>query len=242
MATAPSPLFSGIKTVVFDLDDTLYAFDGGAAPNADALRALAAAAAPVLGVSADDFTAEVAASLRAQLALVGRASPCYHSRAVRFGRMLEARGLPLRHALDWTELYWKELFSRIKPAPGAADLLRACRANGFRVGVGTDMTALEQYRKLEALGLLDLVDFVASSEEAGAEKPGAALFALVVEKARCAPDEILFVGDNLAKDALGATAAGLRGVWLQPDPAKREEHPEVASVASLPDLLALLSR
>ena len=226
---------------MFDLDDTLYAFDGGAAPNADALRALAAVAAPALGVSEDAFLAEVAASLRAQKERVGPDSPGYHSRAARYARILEAHGLPLRLSLEWTERYWRELFARIRPAPGAADVLRACRARGLRVGVGTDMSAIEQFRKLETLGLLDLVDFVATSEEAGVEKPHPAFFDLVVEKAGCAPGEILFVGDNLRKDVLGSTAAGLRGVWLQPDASARAEHPEVAVVASLPDLLRALS-
>ena len=242
MDTDPSSLFSGIKTAVFDLDDTLYAFDGGAAPNAAALRALADFAAPKVGVAPDAFLAEVAASLRAQKERVGPDSPGYHSRAARYARILEAHGLPLRLSLEWTERYWRELFARIRPAPGAADVLRACRARGLRVGVGTDMTAIEQFRKLDAIGLLDLVDFIAASEEAGVEKPHPGFFDLVVEKARCAPGEILFVGDNLRKDALGASAAGMRGVWLQPDPAAREAHPEVASVASLPDLLALLPR
>ena len=240
MNTPSTNLFSGVRTVVFDLDDTLYAFDGGAAPNADALRALAAVAAPALGVSEDAFLAEVAASLRAQKERVGPDSPGYHSRAARYARILEAHGLPLRLSLEWTDLYWKELFARIRPAPGAADILRACRARGLRVGIGTDMTAVEQFRKLDTLGLLDLVDFVATSEEAGAEKPDPALFALVAEKARCAPDEILFAGDNLRKDALGAAAAGMRGLWLQADSAARAERPDVPSAASLPEILAAL--
>ena len=225
----PSGFLDGFRAAVFDLDDTLYAFERN---NGPALRALAAEAAPVLGLSEDAFLDEVAASLRAQIARVGRASPCFHSRCIRFANLLEPRGLPLRHALAFTERYWKELFARIEPAPGAADLLR--------VGVGTDMTAIEQFRKLEAIGLLDFVDFVATSEEAGAEKPDPALFALVAEKARCAPADVLFVGDNLRKDALGAAAAGMRGLWLQPDPAKRAERPDVPSVASLPELLAAL--
>ena len=33
-------LFSGIRTVVFDLDDTLYAFERPGGPNDAALRAL----------------------------------------------------------------------------------------------------------------------------------------------------------------------------------------------------------
>ena len=236
----PPGFLDGVRAAVFDLDDTLYAFDGGAAPNAAALRALAAVAAPALGISEDAFLAEVAASLRAQKERVGPDSPGYHSRAARYARILEARGLPLRLSLEWTDLYWKELFARIRPAPGAADVLRACRARGLRVGVGTDMSAIEQFRKLETLGLLDLVDFVATSEEAGVEKPHPAFFDLVAEKARCAPGEILFAGDNLRKDALGAAAAGMRGLWLQADSAARAERPDVPSAASLPEILASL--
>ncbi len=231
---------SGIRAAVFDLDDTLYAFETPGGPNEQALRALADYAAPKLGVSPDAFLAEVAASLRAQKERAGADNPGYHSRSVRYARLLEARGLPLRLALDFDETYWRELFARIRPAPGAADLLRACRARGLRVGLGTDMTAIEQFRKMEALGLLDLVDFVVTSEEAGVEKPTPAFFELVVRKAGCAPGEILFVGDNLRKDVLGSVAAGLRAVWVQPDAAARAAHPEVASVASLPELAAAL--
>ena len=233
-------LFSGIRAVVFDLDDTLYAFDEGAAPNAAALRALAEYAAPKLGVSPDAFLDEVAASLRAQKEQTGADNPGYHSRCVRYARLLEARGLPLRLALDFVDVYWRELFARIRPAPGAADLLRACRARGLRVGLGTDMTAVEQFRKMEALGLLDLVDFVVTSEEAGVEKPNSAFFELVARKAGCAPSEILFAGDSLRKDVLGPAAAGMRAVWVQPDAAARAEHPGVAAVASLPELAAAL--
>ena len=231
---------TGIRAAVFDLDDTLYCFERPGGPNDAALRALAEYAAPKIGATPEAFIAEVAESLRAQKRRTGPDNPGYHSRCARYARLLEARGLPLRLALDFVERYWRELFARIEPAPGAADILRACRARGLRVGLGTDMTAIEQFRKMETLGLLDLVDFVASSEEAGIEKPNPGLFDLVVEKARCAPSEILFVGDNLRKDVLGSTAAGMRAVWLQPDAAARAEHPEVAAVASLPELAALL--
>ena len=232
----PPGFLRGVRAAVFDLDDTLYAFDRPGGANAPALRALALRAAPALGLSPEDFLAETAATLRAQLARTGPDNPGYHSRCARFARMLETRGLPLRLALEFTDAYWTALFERVAPAPGAADLLRACRARGLRVGVGTDMTAVEQFRKLDALGLLDSVDFVATSEEAGVEKPNAGFFALVADKAGCAPGDILFVGDNLRKDALGAAAAGMRGLWLQPDAALRAGRPDVASAASLPEL------
>lgn len=236
----PSGFLDGVRAAVFDLDDTLYAFETPGGPNEAALRALADFAAPRLGLAPAAFLAEVAASLRAQKERAGAGNPGFHSRCVRYARLLEARGLPLGSALDFVDFYWKALFERIQPAPGAADLLRACRARGLRVGVGTDMTAVEQFRKMRALGLLDLVDFVVASEETGIEKPAPAFFAAVAEKAGCAPADILFVGDNLRKDALGSAAAGLRGLWLQPDAAKRAERPDVPSAASLGEIAAAL--
>ena len=84
MNTPSTNLFSGVRTVVFDLDDTLYAFDGGAAPNADALRALAAVAAPALGVSEDAFLAEVAnipiASLKSLRSLLDHLWKLHHDK------------------------------------------------------------------------------------------------------------------------------------------------------------------
>ncbi len=52
--------------------------------------------------------------------------------------------------------------------------------------------------------------------EAGVEKPEARLFELCVEKAGCAPDECVFVGDSLKGDVLGAMNAGLRAIWYSP--------------------------
>ena len=233
----PAGYFDGLRAAVFDLDDTLYAFDAPGGANAPTLRALAAFAAPRLGISEDGFLAETAASLRAQLERTGH-NVGYHSRCVRFLRLVESRGLPPSLALEFTDRYWEEIFSRIAPAPGAADLLKALRARGIRVGVGTDMTAVEQFRKLRTLGLLDLFDFVVASEEAGWEKPDPRFFSLVADKAGCAPGEILFVGDSLRKDAAGAAAAGMRGLWLQPDADKRAERPDVPSAASLREIAA----
>ena len=74
-----------------------------------------------------------------------------------------------------------------------------------------------QFRKLEALGVLKLFDFVVSSEEAGYEKPDKVLFMLCVSKSGCDASECLYVGDNLKSDILAAERAGLRAAWFVPD-------------------------
>ncbi|MCD7887241.1 MAG: HAD-IA family hydrolase, partial [Clostridiales bacterium] len=89
----------------------------------------------------------------------------------------------------------------------------------------------------ERLGLLDALDFVVTSEEAGVEKPDPGLFLLCAEKAGCLPEECLFIGDNLKKDVLGAQNAGMEALWLQPDPQKAGEYPSVKSIPGFQGLI-----
>lgn len=120
------------------------------------------------------------------------------------------------------------------------ELLRALKARGLRVGVGTNMTADMQIEKLRILGMTPWVDLLVTSEEVGAEKPDPRLFALCAEKAGAEPGRCVFVGDSLAKDAAGAQAAGLLGVWYcrkQP----RQTPPGILTLRSLRELPALLN-
>ena len=227
------------KAVLFDIDNTPYDL---AAPHAEALRETEVRAAAELGVPRETLHAAYQRAFDWQIGNHAD-NAGFHSRAVRFQRVLEELRLPLRYAVPLADRYWAELLDRIGaagPVDGAAELLRGLKERGTRVGAATDMTADWQFRKLERLGLLDDLDFMVTSEEAGAEKPAAAFFALCLEKAECRPEECVFVGDNLRKDALGALHAGMRAFWVEPGAAKRAERPEVPSVASLRELLPIL--
>ena len=94
---------------------------------------------------------------------------------------------------------------------------------GVRIGLGTDMTAYMQYEKLIRLGLMEYMDFIVSSEEAGTDKPGNAFFMLCARKAGCLPGECLFIGDNIVRDYGGAAAAGMQARWFIP-PWKQKNH------------------
>lgn len=225
-----------IRCALFDLDGTLYDFDLAAAR---AMDAACAAARHLVGIPEDETRADYKRYLDEQRSIAPDQAG-YHSRLIRFQRMLEDRALPLHFAVPLTDVYWKAFLEATEPFPDAAETLDALRALGLRIGLGTNMTAEMQFRKLERLGLIDRFDFIVSSEEAAAEKPLPAFFALCVRKAGCPANECLFVGDNREMDALGASAAGLRGVWLAPDAAGRAAHPETPSVMALRELPALV--
>ena len=209
-----------IKAVIFDLDNTLYNFD---AANEFGIRALAAYTEPVFGwdyLEMKDLYEESREKLTERMGDVGSA----HNRLLRFQNLLEEKKLPLHpHALEMAKAYWRGVVDNMAPSPGAQEIMEELRRMGVRIGLGTDMTAYMQYEKLIRLGLMEYMDFIVSSEEAGTDKPGNAFFMLCARKASCLPEECLFIGDNIVRDYGGAAAAGMQARWFIP-PWKQKNH------------------
>jgi putative hydrolase of the HAD superfamily len=86
---------------------------------------------------------------------------------------------------------------------------------------------------LGGLGLLPLLDAVITSAEAGAQKPGAAIFQAGLAAAGCSAAEAVHVGDSAGNDVEGARAAGVRPLLLA-----REGGGDLTSLAELPALLS----
>ena len=103
------------------------------------------------------------------------------------------------------------------------------------------MLAGIQMRKIRQLGLAERVDFLVTSEEAGRDKPDAAIFRLALYKAGCAASEALMVGDNFAHDISGAHRVGITGLWLHVhgEPAPQADFPfaEASSFTEAADLI-----
>ena len=209
-----------IKAVIFDLDNTLYNFD---AANEFGIRALAAYTEPVFGWDyprMKDLYEESREKLTERMGDVGPA----HNRLLRFQNLLEEKKLPLHpHALEMAKAYWRGVLDNMALSPGAREIMEELRRMGIRIGLGTDMTAYMQYEKLIRLGLMEYMDFIVSSEEAGTDKPGNAFFMLCARKAGCLPGECLFIGDNIVRDYGGAAAAGMQARWFIP-PWKQKNH------------------
>lgn len=227
-----------IQCVIFDIDNTLYDYDSA---HAVAFRALSAYVQRELGVSPADFFALHQSADDILRQRTGGSCAAIHNRLLRYQIILELTGHPLRHAPSMEQLYWSELLDAATPNPGAVQCLRQLKEAGIHTGIGTDMTANWQYAKLERLGLLDLVDFMVTSEEASAEKPSAAFFSLCLEKAGCRPDACAFVGDSWKKDVGGAQAAGMYPIWYHPAGATDAPSPGVQVVRCLDEIPPLLT-
>ena len=98
----------------------------------------------------------------------------------------------------------------------------------------------------ERLGLEEYFEFIVMSvEHGGIEKPDPRIFEVAVREANCQPNELLHVGDHIEYDVRGANDAGVRSVWLNrngesPSPAVTPDL-EVASLRELTDVLLPVS-
>ena len=223
-----------IKTVIFDLDDTLYAFGPAEQTGRAAIRDYVQR---VVGIDGDAFMACFVEMLNLQFKLHGDSCGC-HSRAIRAQLACERMGLPLRHAVAINDLFWNAYVDSMTPFPAIPGLFDALHENGIKIVICTNMMADWQMKKLLKLGLLDKCDFVVTSEEAAVEKPARAIFDLCAEKAGCLPSECLFIGDNPVCDIQGAQAAGMQVLWLAQNPETRAKYPDLPFVASPGEIAA----
>jgi len=107
----------------------------------------------------------------------------------------------------------QQLWSEV--LPGVPEALAALRDAGIgRVVVSNSDGTVE--RGLFDAGLGPLLDAVVDSAIVGVEKPDPRIFTHALEAGGVAPERALHVGDLYAVDVVGARAAGVRGVLLDP--------------------------
>jgi HAD superfamily hydrolase (TIGR01509 family) len=101
-------------------------------------------------------------------------------------------------------VYW----SRLRPLPGAAPLLRACREQGLRVILASSAGPRELEVLRTALDAEDAIDEVTSVDDVAQSKPAPGLVQVGLEKAGTSPQGAIFVGDSV----WDAKACGQAGV------------------------------
>ncbi len=71
---------------------------------------------------------------------------------------------------------------------------------------------------LDRIGLAPWFQGCVSARGLGVAKPDARIFLHACDALRCAPAQVLHVGDDFELDVVGAVNAGLQAVWLRRDP------------------------
>jgi HAD superfamily hydrolase (TIGR01509 family) len=138
--------------------------------------------------------------------------------------------------------YW----SRQRPLPGAAELLRACKKRGLRVVLASSADEREFAALRAALDADDAIDASTSSADVERSKPAPDLVQTALDKARVRPDAAVFVGDTVwdvrACEKAGVSCIGLlsggisRGELLEAGAAEVYDGP-AGLLAALPGSL-----
>jgi putative hydrolase of the HAD superfamily len=123
-----------------------------------------------------------------------------------------------------------------QPYPEVEEVLRTLREQGLHLGViSNNHEGLPLQVRYH--GLDRYLSTVVYTQEVGAEKPDARVFEFAVRRAGCSASEAVHVGNTFEADYVGATRAGLRGIWLNREgelpPAPCEQVPDLRGVRGL---------
>ncbi|NBT59411.1 HAD family hydrolase [bacterium] len=204
--TFPKIDLTTVKGVMVDLDDTLYSYET-IHPKAlfDVFQKFS------FNLSFDSFS-ELYRHHRELVTKRLLPQGACRSRLLAFQSMVEETGMQAKYEaiLEMENLYWNGFYSRMSLFPSAKTFLDSCFDLSLPVAVVTDMTAGVQIRKLKALGILDNIFCLVTSEEVGAEKPFRNIFETALRKLSINPESAVFIGDSKEKDFEGASRLGIK--------------------------------
>ncbi|MBW4083080.1 HAD family hydrolase [Paenibacillus sp. S150] len=236
----------GIRSIFFDVDDTLYSqFD----LTCNALRAVLAFPEGFAFRDAYRRIGYYSEKLSAEGNLL-QASP-QGERAAQMREERFIRGLAdfgVQASCEQGAQIQKEytrLQGEMRINEGAGELLASLIGCGIIVGIITNGNEEHQRSKLQTLGLSRYVpeERTVISGKAGFMKPDPRIFRLANECTGTKAEESLYIGDSWSKDIAGASAAGWQAIWfnpLQDKPGTGDKPAAVASTfAELRELLGL---
>jgi len=127
---------------------------------------------------------------------------------------------------------------RLKPLPGAVELLSEIHALGMRSVIASNTywrDAESYWDDFRLLGMADHVDAIVTSVDAGHLKPHPALFQMAMKAGGAPAERCVVIGNKESNDIEPALALGMRAILVHPDdpvPTSSRAH------AVVPDLWA----
>ncbi len=114
------------------------------------------------------------------------------------------------------EIYYLEVYSERKLYPEVMSVLHSLKKIGVRMGVVSNTTnpGFMKENEMQVTGLKPFFDFAIYSSDTPYRKPHPSIFELAIERFSLEPEEILFVGDSLSLDVIGAQNVGMKSAWV----------------------------
>jgi 2-haloalkanoic acid dehalogenase type II len=225
----------GIKAISFDADGTLWDFEK---VMRHSLHHVLRELEKLDSDAADMLDVEKMIEIRNRVAdkMKGKVTNLEDIRLEAFRQTLRDIGRPNDAlASHLNQVYLKHRFEDIKLFNDVLPALRALRGK-YTLGILSNGNSYP-----ERCGLEGMFRFVVFSQDYGVEKPNPRLFQITVEKAGCAKQQLLHVGDSLQDDVIGAINVGIKCVWLNRKRVKNNLDFKINhEISSLLELLEIL--
>ena len=118
-------------------------------------------------------------------------------------------------AMGCNQEYWTAFYDHVdKPYEGVVELIKFFKSWGCKIKVITNFTHEHQLQKMQRLNLIQLIDDVVSSEEAGCKKPSPYIFEYALKGHNL--NKCCMIGDDLVADAVGSKDSGMMCFHFDP--------------------------
>ncbi len=241
MGTPGAVPWTELDTIFFDAGNTFLsmdfdrvaavAVDLGLVCSGSQLERAEAAARPALSAAlAEGRSTEGSSAFGFYLEAILAGLPADCSDGVELEEMASALAerlfVPGRNDLLWN-----------RRLPGRREALERIRSLGYRMVVVSNSDG-SMGRNVESIGFARLFDALIDSSVVGFEKPDPRIFHVALQTVDADAERTVHVGDLYAADVVGARAAGVHAVLLDPwNDWPEVDCPKVADLAELASLL-----
>ena len=111
-------------------------------------------------------------------------------------------------------IYKRDFLPRVRPFPGARELLLRCKKEGLTVGLASSASGPEVQHYLDLLDCKDWIDGFTSADDVGSSKPCPDIFEAARAKLGVTAAETLVIGDT-PYDVQAACRAGMRAIAVR---------------------------
>ncbi|SHH42363.1 HAD family hydrolase [Virgibacillus chiguensis] len=138
-------------------------------------------------------------------------------------------GISEQDALAFQAMYTKNQ-DRIQLRPHIEEIIQYLQNKEIQTIIITNGPSTNQRKKVRQLGLeayFSAEDIIVSEEEAVA-KPDPKIFQIAEERFSLTKNETWYIGDNFLIDIIGASQVGWKAIWLKPNHQKPQCNPNLA--------------
>ena len=111
----------------------------------------------------------------------------------------------------------------------------------YPLGIISNGDSTQQRKKLTHTGLFSFFDSITISNDIKTPKPNPLIFERCAKEMNLSLDEIIYIGDSLEIDAVGASKAGSHGIWINRFDKEYSEF-DVITIFSLDEIPKIINK